>query len=84
MIIVSNACTEERFGSRPTWVADTSCHDTPGVFRETSRKRLRYSNYENLVEICQRLKTAFHPSHRAPPSCPAKAAAKHRARPVVL
>ncbi|WP_237506379.1 hypothetical protein, partial [Pseudomonas carnis] len=29
MIIVSNACTEEPFGSPPTWAADTSCHDAP-------------------------------------------------------
>ena len=58
MIIVSNACTEEGFGSPPTWVADTSCHVTPSA-SETSRKRLRYSNYENLVEICQR-GSVFH------------------------
>ena len=67
MIIVSNACTEVCFGSLPTRVADTSFHGTQSVFRETSRKRLRYSNYENLVEICQRVKTAFH---LRPPSAP--------------
>jgi len=66
MIIVSNARTEKRFGSPPTWVAETSFHETQGATREISRKRLRYSNYENLVEICQRWKTTFHPGPLSP------------------
>jgi hypothetical protein len=41
MIIVSNACTEESFGSHPTRVADTIFQSTQGAPCETSRKRLR-------------------------------------------